>query len=278
MLRSSTGISKIPVNPEIDPGFGADTEQRRVEFAAKLEEEAFAISLGDATKIARKNLQTAIRLWNAPKKVSFANKLDLREIMIIWLIFELVFLCDCWKNTSKESQEKLISVETSFKLFVKEVFKRLEKNIISKLKNIQINVKAVKKIREKYGGDMLFSLKKQNDSQMIQIYAYTYNKLPKSLRERFFAIVTGVYISSNDLISSLSSNKKHLNILIKLVTDNLKRDSEYELGESKKNTMIKIVSVFSNNASKIFGKMMKSKETKTKEEVENRVKRYYGVK
>jgi hypothetical protein len=120
MIRSPIGISKIPVSSEIDPGFGPDTEQRRVEFAAKLEEEAFMISIGDATKLAKANLIIALKLWKRDDLIESVKRLDLRDIMLIWLIFEIAYISKVWEQTlTFEERKHFCSSKEALRKFLK---------------------------------------------------------------------------------------------------------------------------------------------------------------
>lgn len=279
MIRSPIGISKLPVEGEIDPGFGADTEQRRVEFAAKLEEEAFSISIGDATKLARANLITALRIWGHEELVTLVKKLELRDIMLIWLIFEVAFIARVWPLILDErGVAYFTSSKEALKKFLIEILAPLSKDISKKIDNLKLSIDEIVKIREEYGGDLIFSLKRKNEDEVIRIYQFTFPKLPKSLREKFYEIITGVKIEYADLVSALRGKGTNLlEVLVELITEGINATDEYKENVERLDIMKKMIMIFDEKACEYFEKVVIKGREDTSDDVKERVKKYYGI-
>ncbi|MFC1780263.1 hypothetical protein ACFLY9_01040 [Patescibacteria group bacterium] len=278
MIRSSLGISKIPVNPEIDPGFGPDTEQRRVDFAAKLEKEAFSIALGDATKLAKANMITALKLWEREDLIILLEKLDLRDIMIIWLVFEVSYIVKIWKVLDKNIINTIKTKKSKFRKLIDSIFYALSEDIPHKFNKMNINKCEILKIRKIYGGDLIFSLKYKNDNEIIKMYEMTYSKLPKSLRDEFYNIITGLDIKLKEIANILIGNKKSkLKEIIKLINEKIKDEKIYEKREKELRSLNKLITAFDERAEKhLKGEIPEDKRYKF--EVNKRVKSYYGIK
>ncbi|MDD3647772.1 MAG: hypothetical protein PHS44_04730 [Candidatus Dojkabacteria bacterium] len=278
MIRSSIGISKIPVSNEVDPGFGPDTEQRRVEFAAKMENEAFSIAVGDATKIAKANLITALKLWDREKLIPGVRKLELREIMIIWLIFELSYLAQIWNDLDVDGKKAITDSETTLSEFIKKIFSALSQNIPHRIFKIDLDLKFIHSVRECFGGDLIFSLKQKNDLEVVKVYEMTYSKLPKSLRETFYYIVTGVEFLYLDLIRYLNSKTDSLlESLVMHVHNCIRSEDEYKIEEVQLKIMSSIVECFDKEASEHILKLNQSISDQSKKEVDDKVRKYYGL-
>ncbi|MFH1543379.1 MAG: hypothetical protein ABIE03_02485 [Patescibacteria group bacterium] len=278
MIRSSIGISKIPVNAEVDPGFGPDTEQRRVEFAAKMETEAFSIAVGDAVKIAKANLITALKLWDRDKLIPLVKKLELREIMLIWLLFELSYLVQIWNDVSLDGKKIITDNENNLSEFIKKIFSALSQNIPHTVLKIPLDLKFIHSVRECFGGDLIFSVKQKNDIEVVKVYELAYSKLPKSLREKFYYIVTGVEFLYKDMIKFLNSKTKTLlEGLVGHVLDSLRADEEYKIEDSVLEVMANIIECFDGEARKFLLELNKGSSDTTRREVDDRVKKYYGI-
>lgn len=275
MIRSSIGISKLPVSPEIDPGFGPDTEQRRVDFATKLEEEAFSISLGDSKKLAKANLVKALRLWGRDDLVKQVEKLNLQEIMIIWLVFEISYIFYIWSNATSKVLKSISTYKIeNFRKFIELIFKPHFENIPNKFLKTRLNLKDIRTIREKFGGDLIFGLKLRNDEELIKIYEMTYNKLSKSLRDKFRLILIGIDIKLDDIMRLLKQEKKDvLTMMIRFIVSKL----EDKIIETEViNSMCEIIKAFDEKSSELFSKFITS-TNKPSKEVEDKVKSYYGI-
>ncbi|MBU0975772.1 hypothetical protein KJ918_03160 [Patescibacteria group bacterium] len=278
MIRSSIGISKIPVNAEVDPGFGPDTEQRRVEFAAKMETEAFSIAVGDAVKIAKANLITALKLWDRDKLIPLVKKLELREIMLIWLLFELSYLVQIWNDVSLDGKKIITDNENNLSEFIKKIFSALSQNIPHTVLKIPLDLKFIHSVRECFGGDLIFSVKQKNDIEVVKVYELAYSKLPKSLREKFYYIVTGVEFLYKDMIKFLNSKTKTLlEGLVGHVLDSLRADEECKIEDSVLEVMANIIECFDGEARKFLLELNKGSSDTTRREVDDRVKKYYGI-
>lgn len=278
MIRSSIGISTLPVSEEIDPGFGPDTEQRRVEFAAKLEEETFSIALGDATKLARVNLKIALRIWKKDDLVKLVNDLELRDIMLIWLIFEVAYISQIWGNLLDGlANATLCSTKDYLKKFLQSILVPLSKDIPSKIERVRLPVREIVKVREAYGGDLIYSLKLRNENEIIKIYQMTYSKLPKSLRDRFYEMITGVKIEYQKLVTALKSEKVQLlENFVALILERVAKIEEYVHAKEKLDIIRKIIAAFDQDAASCFLKGFTDVPERS-EEVEEKVKRYYGI-
>jgi hypothetical protein len=276
MVRTNIGISKFPVSDEIDPGFGADTEQRRVEFAAKLEEEAFSISIGDATKIAKANMISALKLWGRPKLSVLLHQLSLREIMIIWIFFEISFVINVWLKTIDNKGKKLIlKDEKTLGKYIDALFTPLLENIPEKVKNIPLDLTEIVKIREDYGGDLLFSLKSKNDLELRKIYSMTYSKLPKSLRDKMYLLIVGFEISYSKLSVYLSYNYKSIKRKVMKELHKMYNEAE-ELSRDNYSSVVKIVEAFDEEM-KNFLNEFGIHITPKGNEVKKKIKEFYGI-
>lgn len=279
MIRSSTGISKLSVSEEIDPGFGPDTEQRRVEFATKLEEEAYSISLNDATKLAKANLITALKLWRKKELIPLIEKITLREIMIIWLFFEISYLYRIWNHFEKDVVMKITEDKEVFNKFLKNVFSALSENISSDLLDIKIDVEKIELERKNLGGDLIFSLKLKNDYEVLKIYEFTYSKLAKSLRDKFFDIITGVRIDFESLQQILRLDiKKIKSEFILYISKAIQQSEDYNPEKEKLHVVSKIITCFDRELSEMFSKTDTSGEDKASKEAQEKVKSFYGIK
>lgn len=278
MIRSPIGISRLPVSAEIDPGFGPDTEQRRVEFAAKLEEEAFSISIGDATKLAKANLITALKLWKQDNLVKFVEKLELRDIMLIWLIFEIAYISKVWGGTlAFEERKHFCSSKETLREFLQAILASLAKDIPKTLVQIVLDIEAIKQLREEYGGDLVFALKRKNENEVIKLYQMVYSKLPKSLRDKYYEIITGVKIEYKNLVGILSKTKKGLlKKLVMLICEQMNDLEEYKQGKERIEIMNKIIEVFDAEVATFFEQQLKQPEG-SPDEVKEKVKKYYGI-
>jgi hypothetical protein len=277
MIRSSLGISKIPVNPEIDPGFGPDTEQRRVEFAAKLEQEAFNIALGDATKLAKANMITALKLWEREDLIILLEKLDLRDIMIIWLIFEISYIVKVWKILDKSVIKSMKSKEKEFKKFIESIFTPLSVDIPKIILKKKLNIDDIVKVRKVYGGDLIFSLKYKSDNEIVKIYEMVYSKLPKSLRDEFYSIITGIDIEYKQMMKILVGSKRSkLKEMISIINKKIKVEKIFDKREKELRALNKLVTAFDERAEKyLIGEIGEDKESKL--EVDKKVRSFYGI-
>jgi len=275
-MRSSVGISKLPVSEEIDPGFGPDTEQRRVEFAAKLEEEAFSISFGDATKIARKNLITALRLWSKKKYIKLVSDLKLEDILFIWLIFDVTVLVEVFESIKISKREEIAGSEKIWEKYVKNILKSLKEDVKSKILNIKLDKEKINEIRENYGGDLVFSLRNRNFEEIMKIYEMTYNKLSQSLRDKFIEMIYLLSIDFDDLKQMLLKKSSILNEFLKLLIDSI--DEKFKYIFENLEYISKIVSAFSIDAGKYLNSFQEKDNSETKNEsVKEKVKKYYGI-
>jgi len=269
MFRSNLGISFLPVSEESDPGFGPDTEQRRVEFAAKLEEEAFSIAVLDAEKIAKKNLITALRIWKVESLIPKVSKLNLRSIMFIWTLFEISFID---KSNIENIFDDLIK-KNNFKIFIKNVEFILANILEKKNESIKIDIKQIEKIRQNYGGDLIFSLNNKNFKEIKQIFEMTYSKLPNSLRISFQTIVCGIEIPLK-LICQLLLKKDNFIIEINKYFINSYNNEERRIKhlEIQFNEIIPFIKIFDEK----FANKLNFDNPQNKE-VESKVKSYYGI-
>jgi hypothetical protein len=278
MIRTKLGISKIAVSPEIDPGFGPDTEQRRVEFAAKLEQEAFYIAVGDAAKLAKANLVTALKLWEREDLIPLIEKFDLRDIMIIWLFFELVYISRSLSITSKKLGKVFKKDIKKFKKYIFLLFEPIFSDIPDMIYKSNINQTQIKKLREEFGGDLLFALKAKNDNEIIKVYEMTFSKLPKSLRDEFFSIITGVDISYEQVLKIWQKGKEDLILkLATVATAELAKVKKYAEDKKLLRNISKIVEIFDKRIDDVFLDVHKDYSTGKQKEVEDMVKRYYGI-
>ncbi|MBN2015605.1 hypothetical protein JW766_02125 [Candidatus Dojkabacteria bacterium] len=271
-------ISKISVSEEIDPGFGPDTEQRRVEFASKLEQEAFSIALGDATKLAQINLITALKVWGNKFLIAKVKSLGLKEIMLIWLIFELSFIVKVWEILYEAEWEKLLEDEEIFEKFLEACTTPLSKDVPMTLKRVKINVKRLEEIREMYGGDLIFALKSKNKREIEKIYEMTYSKLPQSLREEFLSSISGSCVEMENILKLFSKGCKDLlNTILKIVIDKLKRDVK-PIDDKKIRIILKIVEVFDKDSASFLRNELETINEGSRSEVKAKVRNYYGIK
>jgi len=279
MMRTSIGISKLPVDSEIDPGFGPDTEQRRVEFASKLEQEAFSIAVGDAEKLARSNLITALKLWGNEDLIKLVERLHLREIMIIWLIFEIAYLSTIWRDCFNDRlQAKISSTKKLARKFPLLMLTALFKGIPEEIESIPVPKECVKSVREALGGDLIFALKQKNEDEIIKLYEMTYAKLPYSLRRQFHDIIRGVSIDYEKVLSILKKDPENiLDQLIQLVTDAINNLKDYSINKKVLNSMLKIIGAFNTKSSNLFRKSLTIQQVKQSSEVKEKVKKYYGI-
>lgn len=276
MIRSSIGISNQPVEGETDPGFGVDTEQRRVEFATKLEEEAYSIALDDAEEVARKNLVRALRLWARDDLIQYVEKLSLREIMFIWLLFEVSFLSEFWALIDNETSKELILVgKDNFKEFISEIFQ----SVFTEIKLVEgIDNSYLKKIRDQYGGDLLFSLKNSNETEIFRIYRFTYKKLPKSLRDQLKEIIIGVKLDVDMIVENLKKSKDVKKDLTKLILFSLEQSDKEKIKIKSWQNVVKFIEIYDKQLSVDFLKTIEQIDNSKQSEVDQKVKKYYGIK
>ncbi len=274
-MRSSTGISNLPVSEEIDPGFGPDTEQRRVEFASKLEEEAFSISVGDATTLARSNLITALKLWDKKNIIKIVSDLDLYDIMLIWLIFDICYIVEVLGLLKQDEIKKVLSDKKTWEKFTKNILQSLDKDISRRIVEIDINLSDVIRIRENMGGDLIFSLKNKNIYEIYKIYEMTYSKLSKSLRDTFSNMITVVDIGFKSIKKVISSNGDLLEKFILLACKNVR--SRYQLLGKKVENISTLIDAFSEEAGKMFIGFFHEGKESGDTDVKKQVKRFYGI-
>lgn len=276
MIRTGAGISKISVSSEIDPGFGPDTEQRRVEFAARLEQEAFAIAIGDAEKLAKANFIAALKLWEKEKLILGVKKLDLQQIMIIWLIFELFFIIEAVKEVKIKSLKKVFENDEIIRRYFAELFEPIFDEVDEEFQGVKLDLEFIREVRERYGGDLLFSLKVKNDNEIYKIYEMTYSKLPKSLRDKFQEVLSGFDMSYSDIRKIVMNKEERFEKLAILINRRLADNDDLEKAEIKR--IQKYVEAFSEKFAKLLKNAKKKVPDKTKEEIDKKVKSFYGIK
>lgn len=277
MIRSKAGISKISVSSEVDPGFGPDTEQRRVEFAAKLEEEAFSITVSDATKLAKANLITALKLWEANHLIKFVAKLELRDIMVIWLIFEISYIVSVWLSLDIEIRRICTNSEKDLKRFIDAILSSLVDDVTTRFGKVSLDLENIATIRASFGGDLIFSLKSKNDNEIFKIYEMIYSKLPESLRNKFYKIIVGVEVEYKEILKIVKvAEKEILKRLVKLITEVMKESDRYTNRTEEVEIITKIVEVFDKSAAIYFQENVMNFNS-IQGDVNEKVKRYYGI-
>lgn len=279
MVRTNTGISQIPVNEEIDPGFGSDREQRRIEFAAKMEEEAYQMALGDATKIARMNLITALRLWKKSDLTKKISSMTLRDIMLIWLVFQYLYFILVYQLLT-EKNLFISSLEDSG--FVNEFFERLlvanYTDLPTRIQKFGFEPKKIQKIREELGGDLIFGLEKKNFEEVAAVYEKALSRLPKSLREDFYEMISGIDIQIIELKNILNKdNSLLIQNISSLIAGKLNAVQEYTKERERLSTILEMINAYSPEIARELSKNLQSTPSISQEEVEDRVKRYYGI-
>ena len=277
MFRSNIGISKLPVSSEIDPGFGPDTEQRRIEFASKLEDEAFSMALGDSTTIARRNLVTCLHIWRASHLIKLVSSMHLGEIMLFWLLFEISFITEVFDKAIKViDKDTILSTEKNFKSFVNSIFASVFTKIPSN-NSYSIVMSDLKNIREKYGGDIVFAIKNTNEKEVFKIFNKTKSRLPKSLRENFQEIVTGIRIDTQKIINVIANHNPFKKNLINYVLLSLGQTDNERRAKVDFSIQSKLIELFDPGIADIFKQVSDNKETESREEVEDKVKSFYGI-
>ncbi len=249
-------FTNSPVDQELDPGFGPDTEQRRVEFASKLEEETYNISLSNATRIARSYLIAALKIWGKGYLSQNVKTLSLRDIMIIWLIFDIVYIARTINIFNNDKVKLLLlSNKTLFKFF-KSIDVISSKDIKHKYIVYDYEKLGIIYVREKLGGDMIFSNKIKCKNDIIKIYKTIHSKLPHSLRLKLLIQIIGVKLDSSIIRKLLEKQDKYvIKKLIKYICNEILKDKEYTKSIIKRNTfnnILLIISCFSKLSSKYF--------------------------
>lgn len=277
---SDIGISKIAVSDEVDPGFGADTEQRRVEFAAQLEEEAFLQALQDATKIAKANLVTALKLWHQTALIQYVNDLKLRDIMIIWLVFQYIYFLKIFiAIESKETFLKLVTDRSDFiNTFFKGILVSNSEDFPKTIEGIVLDPKKILEIRRQLGDDLLFGLEKRNYEQIVEIYEKMYSKLPKSLREDFYEMISGIDISLVEIQTILQNNAGNIiEDFFKMIANKVAETEVYSEDTERLSRLFTIIESFSPEAASILQSGSSEIQPKSREEIDDQVKRFYGA-
>jgi hypothetical protein len=279
MIRSPVGISYLPVSPDEDIGFGPDTEERRVRFASKLEEEAFALSHGDAEKVVKKNLITALKLWEHEEHIKLVQKLTLRDIMIIWVLFGIAFLSQVWDQAlDKEEKAFFASSEIVLRNFIALIYSPFIESISKSERSKRIDIDTLTEVRNKFGTDLIFSLKRKNDEELQKIYNFIYSKLPESFREKLRFDFSGVKVDYSKIQEVLKKKKQNvLSSVVKLVTKQLREEKLYDKTPETIDIISKISSAFCSDMPDILKRQLKSGQTKSDKEVIERVKKYYGI-
>jgi len=277
-LQTNIGISNFPVSEDIDPGFGPDTEQRRVDFASKLEEEAYNISLDDALKIAKANLITALKLWNKQNLILKVEKLSLQDIMIIWLVFDFSYIVKVIIFYNENDKDIILNSYKNFLKYSSCVFVSLLKDIPAKVLNIIINKDEIGKIRNLYGGDLIFSLRNKNFEDIYKTYEVSQSKLSLSLRIKYLFNINGIRISFIKFKYVFRHTFENiLENIVKIITIKLNRLKLYSDKSENLFIISEIISSFDAEASKLFINNIKDTTTEIKKTNE-KVKKYYGIK
>lgn len=277
-MQTNIGISNFPVSEDIDPGFGPDTEQRRVDFASKLEEEAYNISLDDALKIAKANLITALKLWNKQNLILKVEKLSLQDIMIIWLVFDFSYIVKVIIFYNENDKDIILNSYKNFLKYSSCVFVSLLKDIPAKVLNIIINKDEIGKIRNLYGGDLIFSLRNKNFEDIYKTYEVSQSKLSLSLRIKYLFNINGIRISFIKFKYVFRHTFENiLENIVKIITIKLNRLKLYSDKSENLFIISEIISSFDAEASKLFINNIKDTTTEIKKTNE-KVKKYYGIK
>jgi hypothetical protein len=277
-LQTNIGISNFPVSEDIDPGFGPDTEQRRVDFASKLEEEDYNISLDDALKIAKANLITALKLWNKQNLILKVEKLSLQDIMIIWLVFDFSYIVKVIIFYNENDKDIILNSYNNFLKYSSCVFVSLLKDIPAKVLNIIINKDEIGKIRNLYGGDLIFSLRNKNFEDIYKTYEVSQSKLSLSLRIKYLFNINGIRISFIKFKYVFRHTFENiLENIVKIITIKLNRLKLYSDKSENLFIISEIISSFDAEASKLFINNIKDTTTEIKKTNE-KVKKYYGIK
>lgn len=270
-------ISKEPVNPEIDPGFGADTEQKRVEFAAQMEQETYDKAIEDALKMARLNLISALRILSNNNHSKLVSMLSLREIIIIWRIYELVLVSNVFNILSNVESAKILKSVEELKIFIGIILEIDDKAMKKKYQNYDLNLNVLIKIRNDLGGPLVFSLRKKTFEELFKIYKNNSSRLSQSMREEMLDIFNGLEIKlveiNEILLKAIELKKDVLTSFISLVVKRIE-DLDKPLSMDRLNILKEITKVFDQDISKYFDI---EPDKKILESVEERVKRYYGV-
>jgi len=277
-MNTNLGISKTPVENELDPGFGPDTEQRRVEFASKLEEEAFSVSQQNAIKIAKANLIIALKLWNAKNLIKYVKNLKLQEIMLIWLIFEISFLSKIWIHVDNEIKETCYNSPKEFSNLMDKLQIPLSDDIKNTFNKIVLNRKEIIETRLEYGGDLVFSIKYKNKNELMKVYEFIFSKLSKSLRRNIYGMIVGVEISYQDVSKKLKkySEETPLKLIMDMVNKSIKENHILE-DDKKLSILKKIIKKFDIEASKMLLNYFVEENDKSKKYINKKVKKYYGI-
>jgi hypothetical protein len=165
----------------------------------------------------------------------------------------------------------------SFEKVFEAILASCHKDIAKTLDQIILDLEAISKFREKYGGDLVFSLKRKNENEVIKLYQMAHSKLPKSLRDKYYEIITGVKIEYKSLVAILRKTKKGLmQELVRLICEQMKNLQEYGGNENGIKIMNEIISAFDKKVSSLFEQQLKLPENDS-EEVKEKVKRYYGI-
>jgi len=277
-MADNIGLSHNPVDQETDPGFGADTEQRRVEFAAKLEEETYMQAIDDVTKIARINLIKALQLWKLSRLYSVAQKLTLRDIMIVWRVFEILFLLTVYNNCLSNQQKiELLRAKNLFESFFITILSSLQTDIKNKVGLLALNRECINKTRQTFGGDLIFSLKNKTHESIIDIYNKTSSRIAPSQREMFISNLQGIALPTEDIFGALKEKNSYQKLCIE-IAERIKLHHEYLQNDSEQLSLLieMITGIHPQSGTKIKDSILGSKSL-SDEEVKNRVKKYYGI-
>lgn len=278
-MTNRLGITNNPVDQERDPGFGADTEQRRVEFAAQLELEAFQLALSDATKLARSNLIKALRLWKQPQVIPNVSALELRDIMVLWKIIELLFLIKVFSDclTNVQSSE-LLHASNLFSRFTDSITTTIKTDIPRKIATLSLPIKCIVTTRESFGGDLIFSLRNKTIEGIYEILQKTSNRIAPSQREEFKHIIEGVPLSIEEIMQRLNSPDPFLSILEDIVSQ-MKEIKEYQKSDSKHlEAFFEVLSAIHRQSSQQILKLFYGSVSQERKDIDDRVKEYYGIK
>lgn len=262
---------------ENDPGFGPDTEQRRVEFASKLEQETFDKVIEDALKMARINLITAMRVMGKSNAGVIVSKMDLRTIMIVWRIFEVILLSESFNSMSNVEKAKILKSVKSLNTFLHTLV-NFDDSMLEKIyPNLEINTRSLLIIRNRLGGPLVLGLRSNTYKSLGNFYKKNQSRLSQSLRDELISIFNGLTIQLSEineiLLSCCRSSLNCLEKLIKLLINKVE-DLDKTLNSEQLEYTTAIAGVFSTIAAKLF---IVEPDKRTNENIDDRVRKYYGV-
>lgn len=270
-------ITNNPVNEEIDPGFGVDTEQRRVEFAAQLEQEAFDIAMNDALKLARTYLITVMKVQGYQSHVQLVNQLDLPEIILLWRLFDMLVIGTLFQTLSKDEADLFLDSQ-HFQPAMQGLFNADDDASIKSFRTIGISSGKTSKVRDIFGGVLVFSMRSKTFTDCSQVYKDVESKISGSMRSSMKRIFSAYKVDNATIRKVLTERTSH-DIILELFKHVARHfgDEEVEVSDEMFLKVARMLNIFSKDAPQILNAAYKRKQDAASKEVEEKVKSFYGI-